>query len=61
MENVIIMYSAIVLDIVLVESLFKITLKVFSFLLIWDKNLGSHSSWQVAKPLWIHPYDTVQQ
>ena len=32
--------------------------KVFSFLFIWDKNLGSHASWPVAKPLWIHPcYD----
>ena len=30
--------------------------KIFSFLLIWDKNLGSHTSWPVAKPLWIHPW-----
>ena len=27
--------------------------KIFSFFLIWDKNLGSHTGWPVAKPLWI--------
>ena len=27
--------------------------KIFSFLLIWGKNLGSHTGWPVAKPLWI--------
>ena len=31
-------------------------IKIFSFLLIWDKNLGSHTGWLVAKPLWIHPW-----
>ena len=30
-------------------------IKIFSFLLIWDKNLGSHTGWPVAKPLWICP------
>ena len=29
--------------------------KIFSFLLIWEKNLGSCTSWPVAKPHWIHP------
>ena len=28
--------------------------KIFGFLLIWYKNLGSHTGWPVAKPLWIH-------
>ena len=31
-------------------------IKIFSFLLIWDKNLGSHIGWPVAKPLWIRPW-----
>ena len=31
-------------------------IKIFSFLLIWDKNLGSHTGWPVAKPLWIRPW-----
>ena len=31
-------------------------LKIFSFLLIWDKNLGSHTGWSEAKPLWICPW-----
>ena len=44
MENVIIMYLSIVLDIVLGESSFKITLRFLVFLLIWDNNLGSHVS-----------------
>ena len=30
--------------------------RIFSFLLTWDKNLGSHTGWLVAKPLWIHPW-----
>ena len=30
-------------------------IKIFSFSLIWDKNLGSHTGWLVVKPLWIHP------
>ena len=30
-------------------------IKIFSFLLIWDKNLESHTRWLVAKPLWIRP------
>ena len=30
--------------------------KTFNFLLIWDKNLGSQTSWPVAKPLWIIPH-----
>ena len=38
MENVIIIYLSIVLDTELEESSFNI-----SFLLIWDKNLGSHA------------------
>ena len=46
MENVIIIYLSIVLDTELGESPFNI-----SFLLIWDKNLGSHAGWLVAKPL----------
>ena len=29
--------------------------KTFNFLLIWDKNLGSQTSWPVAKALWIIP------
>ena len=29
--------------------------KIFSFLLLWDKDLGSHTGWPVAKPLWIRP------
>ena len=29
---------------------------IFNFLLIWDKNLGSHTGWLVAKPLWICPW-----
>ena len=33
--------------------------KNFSFLLIWDKNFGSHTGWPVAKPLWIHPWMMV--
>ena len=43
MENVIIMHLSSVLDIVLGESSFKITLRCLIFLLIWDKNLGSHT------------------
>ena len=31
-------------------------IKIFSFLLIWNKNLGSHTGWPVAKPLWIRPW-----
>ena len=30
-------------------------IKIFSFSLIWDKNLGSHTGWPVAKPFWIRP------
>ena len=30
-------------------------IKIFSSLLICDKNLGFHTSWLVAKPLWILP------
>ena len=29
---------------------------ILSFLLIWDKNLGSHTGWPVAKTLWIRPW-----
>ena len=36
----------------LIQSYFKI----FSFLLIWNKNLGFHTGWPVAKPLWICPW-----
>ena len=28
--------------------------KIFRFLLIWDKNSGSHTGWLVATSLWIH-------
>ena len=42
MENVIMMHLSIVLDTVLGESSFKFTLR-FLVLLIWDKNLGSHT------------------
>ena len=31
-------------------------IKSFSILLIWDKNMGSHTGWPVTKPLWIRPY-----
>ena len=31
-------------------------IKIFSFLLIWDKSLGSHTGWPVAKSLWISPW-----
>ena len=31
-------------------------IKVSSFLIIWDKNLGFHNGLQVAKPLWIRPW-----
>lgn len=34
----------------------RVKAKIFSFLLIWDKNLSSHTSWQVAKPPWICPW-----
>ena len=50
MENIIIMHLSIVLDI-FIQNYFII----FNFLLIWDKNLGSHTGWLVAKPLWICP------
>ena len=43
MENAFIMYLSIVLDTVLWESSRKITFKIFNFLLIWDKNLESHT------------------
>lgn len=43
MENAISLYLSIVLDIVLGESSLKITFKLFSFSLIWDKNLGSYN------------------
>ena len=33
--------------------------KIFSFWLIWDQNLGSHTSLSVAKPLWTHPWYTL--
>ena len=35
------------------EEFIQSCFKIFSFLLIWDKNLGSHTGWLVAKPLWI--------
>ena len=44
------MYLSIVLDIVVGESSLKITEKVFSFLLMWDKNLDSRTGWLVANP-----------
>ena len=28
-------------------------MKIFNFLLIWDKNFGSCTGWSVAKPQWI--------
>ena len=43
MENVIIMYLSILLDILLGENSFKITLRFLVFLLIRDKNLGSYT------------------
>ena len=30
--------------------------KIFTFLLIWGNNLGSHTGWLVANPLWIRPW-----
>ena len=30
--------------------------KFFIFFLIWMKNLGSHTNWPVAKPLWIRSW-----
>ena len=42
MENVIIMYLSIVLDIELGESSFKITLRLLVFINL-DRNLGSHT------------------
>ena len=29
--------------------------KIFNNLLMWDKNLGCHIGWPVAKLLWIRP------
>ena len=39
MENVIVMYLSIVLDIVLGETSYKITLRYLVFLLIWDDSI----------------------
>ena len=55
MENVIIMYLSITLEIVLWETSFK----DFWFLLTWDINLGFHTSSSVAKPFWICPSPEV--
>ena len=43
MENVTIVPLSIVLEIVLGESSFKITLRFLVFLSIWGKNLSSHT------------------
>ena len=55
MEIVIIIYLSMVLDIVL-GGVIQDYFKIFSFLLVWNKNLGYHTDWPVAKPLWICPW-----
>lgn len=55
MENVIILYLSIVFYIVFGVSSIKIT-KIFTFLLIWDKNFGSLTGLPIAKPLSLRPW-----
>ena len=54
LENAIIMHLAILLDIVFRGEFIQNHFKIFSFLLIWDKNFWSHASWLVAKLLCIY-------
>ena len=61
MENVIIMYLSIALDIVFrKEEFIQNYFKNFSIFLIWNKNLRYHTSWPAAKLLWIHPWWKLQ-